>query len=283
MTAIVRLALARPYTFVVMAILIAIFGVRSALRTPTDIFPNIGIPVISRHMELYRPAAGRHGGPHRRDLRTLADRRPSMTSSISSRSRCPATASLRSSSSRREHQRRAGAGHIDIANRPEATSARHHPAVLAGLQRLERSDHPTGVVERHAFADGAQRSCHEFHQTRARDDPGRPVAISPTAAPPGRCRSTSTRTRCAPTASRRPTSATPSPRQNLITPVGTEKIGSYEYTIDLNDLPKAIEDFDNLPIKVVNGAVVFMRDVAYVHNGSPPQTNVVQSTAARAC
>ena len=47
MTAIVRLALARPYTFVVMAILIMIFGVMSAIRTPTDIFPNIGIPVIS--------------------------------------------------------------------------------------------------------------------------------------------------------------------------------------------------------------------------------------------
>ena len=47
MTAIVRVALARPYTFVVMAILIAIFGVRSILSTPTDIFPNINIPVIS--------------------------------------------------------------------------------------------------------------------------------------------------------------------------------------------------------------------------------------------
>ena len=47
MSAIVRLALARPYTFVVMAILIAIFGVRSMLGTPTDIFPNINIPVIS--------------------------------------------------------------------------------------------------------------------------------------------------------------------------------------------------------------------------------------------
>jgi multidrug efflux pump subunit AcrB len=47
MLGIVRLALSRPYTFVVMAILIAIFGVRAALLTPTDIFPNIGIPVIS--------------------------------------------------------------------------------------------------------------------------------------------------------------------------------------------------------------------------------------------
>src|SRR5260370_34767300 len=47
MTAIVRIALARPYTFVVMAILVMIFGALSAFRTPTDIFPNIGIPVIS--------------------------------------------------------------------------------------------------------------------------------------------------------------------------------------------------------------------------------------------
>src|SRR6201985_950647 len=47
MTAIVRIALSRPYTFVVMAILILIFGVQAAIRTPTDIFPNIGIPVIS--------------------------------------------------------------------------------------------------------------------------------------------------------------------------------------------------------------------------------------------
>src|ERR1700689_1401030 len=47
MTAVVRLALSRPYTFVVMAILILIFGARAAIGTPTDIFPNIGIPVIS--------------------------------------------------------------------------------------------------------------------------------------------------------------------------------------------------------------------------------------------
>jgi multidrug efflux pump subunit AcrB len=65
-------------------------------------------------------------------------------------------------------------------------------------------------------------------------------------------------------------------RQNLITPVGTQKIGADEFTVDLNDSPKALDEFNNLPIKVVGGAVVFIRDVAYVHDGSPPQTNVVQ-------
>jgi multidrug efflux pump subunit AcrB len=57
MTAVVRLALARPYTFVVMAILVMIFGALSIVRTPTDIFPNIGIPVISVVWG-YRPVAG---------------------------------------------------------------------------------------------------------------------------------------------------------------------------------------------------------------------------------
>src|SRR6202022_3685514 len=63
--------------------------------------------------------------------------------------------------------------------------------------------------------------------------------------------------------------------QNLITPVGTQKIGTYEYTVNLNDSPKAVKAFNDLPIKTVNGTVIYMRDVAYVHDGSPPQTNVV--------
>src|SRR5450631_3752041 len=63
--------------------------------------------------------------------------------------------------------------------------------------------------------------------------------------------------------------------QNLITPVGTQKIGTYEYTVNLNDSPKAVAAFNDLPIKSVNGTVIYMRDVAFVHDGSPPQTNVV--------
>src|SRR6195256_3345984 len=63
--------------------------------------------------------------------------------------------------------------------------------------------------------------------------------------------------------------------QNLITPVGTQKIGTFEYTVNLNASPSDIAAFNDLPIKTVNGAVVYMRDVADVHDGSPPQTNVV--------
>ncbi|MDB5482301.1 MAG: transporter, partial [Caulobacteraceae bacterium] len=63
--------------------------------------------------------------------------------------------------------------------------------------------------------------------------------------------------------------------QNLIIPVGTQKIGKFEYTVNLNDSPTAIGAFNDLPIKTANGAVIYMRDVAFVHDGSPPQTNVV--------
>jgi len=63
--------------------------------------------------------------------------------------------------------------------------------------------------------------------------------------------------------------------QNLITPVGTQKIGTFEYTVNLNASPADIAAFNDLPIKTVNGTVIYMRDVADVHDGSPPQTNVV--------
>ena len=62
---------------------------------------------------------------------------------------------------------------------------------------------------------------------------------------------------------------------NLITPVGTEKIGSFEYAINLNDAPSAIAELGDLPIKSVNGAMVYIRDVAHVRDGNPPQTNIV--------
>jgi multidrug efflux pump subunit AcrB len=63
--------------------------------------------------------------------------------------------------------------------------------------------------------------------------------------------------------------------QNLIIPAGTQKIGTFEYKVNLNSSPDAIAAFNNLPVKTVNGTVIYMRDVAHVHDGSPPQTNVV--------
>src|SRR6202453_737078 len=63
--------------------------------------------------------------------------------------------------------------------------------------------------------------------------------------------------------------------QNLITPAGTEKIGKYEYTVKLNSAPSKIADLGDLPIKNVGGAMIYMHDVAQVHNGNAVQVNVV--------
>ena len=133
MSAIVRLALARPYTFVVMAILIAIFGVRSMLGTPTDIFPNINIPVISVIWSYTGlppdDMANRIVAIYERSLSTTVND----IEHIESQS-LPGYGVVKVFFQPTVNiSAAAGAGHIHISNRLEATSSRHHPAVLAGL------------------------------------------------------------------------------------------------------------------------------------------------------
>ena len=71
-------------------------------------------------------------------------------------------------------------------------------------------------------------------------------------------------------------------RQNLIIPAGTEKIGRYEWHVRLNSSPVAIDAINDMPIKKVNGTVIYMRDIAFVHDGAPPQTNLVRVNGHRA-
>ncbi|GAN75985.1 efflux RND transporter permease subunit [Acidisphaera rubrifaciens] len=70
--------------------------------------------------------------------------------------------------------------------------------------------------------------------------------------------------------------------QNLVIPAGTEKIGPYEDYVALNASPTEIDKINDLPVKRVNGTVIYMRDVAFVHNGAPPQTNLVRDNGDRA-
>jgi multidrug efflux pump subunit AcrB len=71
-------------------------------------------------------------------------------------------------------------------------------------------------------------------------------------------------------------------RQNLILPAGTEKIGDYEYQIETNSAPRTIEGLNDIPVKSINGATIYVRDVAHVRNGFPPQTNIVRVNGQRA-
>jgi len=70
--------------------------------------------------------------------------------------------------------------------------------------------------------------------------------------------------------------------QNLILPAGSSKIGQFEYDVDLNASPPTVEAFNNFPVKVVNGAPIYVRDVAHVRDGYAPQTNIVRQDGGRA-
>jgi CzcA family heavy metal efflux pump len=69
--------------------------------------------------------------------------------------------------------------------------------------------------------------------------------------------------------------------QNLILPTGTAKLGSLEYNVELNGSPRVLAELNNLPVKTVNGSTVYLRDVAHVRDGFAPQTNVVLANGER--
>ena len=69
--------------------------------------------------------------------------------------------------------------------------------------------------------------------------------------------------------------------QNLVMPQGTAKIGDREYDVELNSSPKSVEELNDLPVRIVNGATVYVRDMAYVHDGAGFQTNIVRQDGHR--
>jgi multidrug efflux pump subunit AcrB len=69
--------------------------------------------------------------------------------------------------------------------------------------------------------------------------------------------------------------------QNLILPTGTAKLGPLEYTVEMNGAPQSVEELNNLPIKTVNGATIYMREVAHIRDGFSPQTNIVRANGQR--
>jgi multidrug efflux pump subunit AcrB len=275
MTAIVRLALARPYTFVVMAILVLIYGGLSAIRTPTDIFPNIGIPVISAVWSYTGlppdDMSGRVVSIYERILSTTVNDIEHI-----------------------ESQSLPGTGVVKIYFQPTVDISAAQ-AQVASISQTILKQLPAGITPPIILVYNASSvpiiqlalSSDTLSQTELNDLAQNFIRPALTTVPGAQIpyayggAAQQVQIDLDQKALRaHDISATDVgnalARQNLITPVGTEKIGSYEYTIDLNDSPKIMADFNNLPIKVIDGAVVFVRDVAFVHSGSPPQTNVVQ-------
>jgi multidrug efflux pump subunit AcrB len=273
-TGIVNLALRRPYTFVVMGILILVFGVTAALRTPTDIFPDVKIPVIT--------VVWSYNGLPPDDMsgRIVAFYERALTNSVGDIEHT-------------ESQSMADYGVVKIYFQPTVNINAALAEVTAVSQTVLKQM-PPGITPPLVLSFDASSvpilqlalSSDKLSDTKLYDyglQFMRPqltsVAGSSIPAPyGGKVRQVQADLNQQ-ALHRYGISANDVINalslQNLITPVGTQKIGKLEYTVNLNDSPQRIEAFNNLPIKTVNGTVIYMRDVAYVHDGSPPQTNVV--------
>src|SRR5437763_9700979 len=274
MIGIVKLALRRPYTFIVMALLIMIFGVTSALRTPTDIFPSINIPVISVVFSYTGLPPDDMSGR----IVTFYER--SLTTSVNDIEHI-------------ESQSIPNYGIIKIFFQP-TVNINAALAQVAAMSQTVLKQMPAGITPPTVLSFNASSvpllqlalSSNQLSETTLYDQATsfiRPqlASVAGAAIPlpyGGKVRQVQAdlNQQALHTYGISANDVVNSLSiQNLITPVGTQKIGTFEYTVNLNTSPADIVAFNDLPIKAVNGTVIYMRDVANVHDGSPPQTNVV--------
>jgi multidrug efflux pump subunit AcrB len=271
---IVKLALRRPYTFVVMAMLILIFGVASALRTPTDIFPNINIPVISVVFSYTGLPPDDMAG------RVVTFYERSLTTSVNDIEHI-------------ESQSIPNYGIIKIFFQP-TVNINAALAQVGAMSQTVLKQMPAGITPPLILSFNASSvpilqlalSSNKLSETTLYDDATsfiRPqlASVAGAAIPlpyGGKVRQVQADLNQQALHSYGISAndvVNALSIQNLITPVGTQKIGKFEYTVNLNDSPTTIAAFNDLPIKSVNGTVIYLRDVANVHDGNPPQTNVV--------
>jgi multidrug efflux pump subunit AcrB len=274
MLAIVRIALSRPYTFVVAALLILFIGTLAALRMPVDIFPSINIPIIGVAWQYQGlppdQMAGRVVTPFERALTTTVNDIEHIEASSyttfgivkiffhPTANIATANAQVTAISQTLLKQLPAGETPPLIVNYSASTV----PIIQLALSG-------TGLTEQNLADLGLN-----FVRTRLVTVQGAGIPYPFGGKTPQVMYDLDTGA----LQSRGLTGvdvANALAAQNLLTPAGTEKIGKYEYTVNLNSAPSKISELGDLPIKSVGGAMVYMHDVAQVHNGSAVQTNIV--------
>jgi len=274
MVALVRIALSRPYTFAVLALLLLIVGPLAALRTPTDIFPDIRIPVIGVVWRYTGLPADKMAG------RITTQFQRALTTTVNDIEHIVANSYAGVSITKIFFQpnvdiRTANAQVTAIAQTmlSQLPPGANPPLILnysaSTVPILQLALSGEGLTEQNLADLG-------INQLRT------PLVTVPGAAIPypygGKQRQIQIDIDPAALQARGLAAqdvATALAAQNLITPVGTQKIGTFEYTVNLNTSPERIQGLSDLPIKTVNGAMVYIRDVATVRDGNPPQTNIV--------
>src|SRR6059036_2365483 len=277
---IVRLALARPYTFVVMALVILLLTPVVLMRTPTDIFPDINIPVISlvwtynglQPQEMEQ----RITGNVERGISTLVND----VEHIESQS-LPGIAVIKVYFQPNANVQTALAQTGAIAQ----TFLRFLPPGTTPPLVIIYSASTVPVIQIGLTSDTlSEQQLFDFGNYFIRTQ----LATVPGAATPfpygGKQRVVSVDIN--PTALQaKGLSAVDIVNavnaQNLILPTGTAKLGTLEYAVEMNGSPRTVNELNDLPVKTVNGATIYMRDVAHIRDGFSPQTNAVLANGQR--
>jgi multidrug efflux pump subunit AcrB len=280
MVAIVRIALSRPYTFVVLALVLLITGPLAALRTPTDIFPDIRIPVIGVVWQYTGlppdQMAGRMITPFQRALTTTVNDIEHIVANSYN-----------------------GVGIVKIFFQPNVDIRTANAQVTAISQTMIKQMPPGAtpplilnynastvpIIQLALSGEGmTEQGLFDIATNWLRT----PLITVPGVAIPwpygGKQRQIQIDLDPQALQSRGLSGqdvANALAAQNLITPIGTQKIGQFEYNLQLNNSPLRMEELADLPIKTVNGAMVYIRDVASVRDGNPPQTNIVHVNGNR--
>jgi multidrug efflux pump subunit AcrB len=280
MTELVRIALNRPYTFVVLALLLLIIGPLSAMRTPVDIFPDIRIPVIGVIWQYTGlppdQMSGRIVTPYERSLTTTVNDIEHITANSYN-----------------------GVGIVKIFFQPNADIRTANAQVTAVSQTVLKQMPPgatppliinysASTVPIIQLALSGEGLTEQILGDIAINQLRTPLVTVPGAAIPypygGKQRQIQIDVDPSKLQSLGLSGqdvANALAAQNLIQPAGTSKIGTFEYVIQVNNSPLKSGELGDLPIKVVNGATIYVRDVAAVRDGNPPQTNVVHVNGNR--
>ncbi len=277
---IVRLALHRPYTFIVLAILILIAAPVVILRTPTDIFPNINIPVVSIAWQYTglspEELEGRVTTPYEKALTTLVDNIQHIESTTLN-GQAIVKVYLQPGAS------------LDTANAQVSAASefmlRQLPPGILPPQIINFSASSVPILQLGLSGQGlSEQQLNDYGVNFIRPQLATiPGAVLPNAYG-GKQRSIMVN--LDPKALQAK-GLSPSDvlnamaQQNVVEPGGTAKIGSAEYDVRLNSSPSTVQGLANMPIKQVNGAMVYVRDVATVADGFIPQTNIVRQDGHR--
>jgi CzcA family heavy metal efflux pump len=277
---IVRLALRRPYTFTVVALLILILGTLSAWRMAKDIFPPIDIPVVS--------VIWQYTGltPDEMEKRMILLSERGMTTTVNDIEHI-------------ESQSLLGVGVIKVFFYP-GTSMGAAVAQITAISQSSLRQMPPGttppLIIRYSVDNVpilqlgvsspkySEQALYDYTANFARVQLATVQGASMPNPYGGRIRQVEVD--IDPQALQA-NGLTPSDvsaainAQNLTLPSGTVKIGTREYGVLLNNSPGLVADLGNLPIKRTNGATIYVRDVAQVRDGSPPQTNIVRQNGRR--